>query len=281
MQNPDKGTKPFRNDINEISSQITIVQNKVNKNTRLLAFTVVLSIITASSFLIFNMDYVKENADVIAPIKSKYLIENLRGATIDTWLSWRLIEGDIIYVNIVNGEEYPEKTKIIKDVILSKETLEIDRKLFDPELEGTRTYYLGWAGALEKASQFPTELYIPSNIEVITVTNGAGEIIIRLEDKRHGDGISGLTKNIADDYQNQILKSEITIYDVEDFSDNQLQTVVRHELGHAFGLSHSTDPEDLMHPTLKTGFPYVSKCDINAIAKLYDGSKQSKVVCFT
>ncbi len=66
-----------------------------------------------------------------------------------------------------HGEEStiePEKTKIIKDIILSKETIKVDRKLFDPELEGTTTYYLGWAGALEKASQFPTELYIPSNI---------------------------------------------------------------------------------------------------------------------
>jgi len=168
---------------------------------------------------------------------------------------------------------------LVKNTILSNEKIQVDNKLIDPELEGISTYYLGWTGALEKASRFPTELYIPKNIEVLTATNGAGEIIIRLEDKSHGDGISGLTESIADEYQHQILKSKITIYDVEDISDNQLQAVARHELGHAFGLSHSSDPDDLMHATLKTGFPYISKCDINAISKLYDGSKQSKVLC--
>lgn len=215
----------------------------------------------------------------LGEIKSRYIIQNLKGVTIDTWLSWRITEGDLIYVNIVNGEEYPEKAELIKDTILSNEKIKVDKKLLNPESEGTMTYYLGWTGALEKASYFPTELYIPKNIEVISNTNGAGEIIIRLEDKSHGDGFSGLTESIADEYQNQLLKAKITIYDVEDISDNQLQAVSRHELGHALGLAHSSDPDDLMYATLKTGFPYVSTCDANAIAKLYDGSQQSKVVC--
>ena len=44
-----------------------------------------------------------------------------------------------------------------------------------------------------------------------------------------------LEKDIVDQVQHQILKSTITIYEVEDISDNQLQAVARHELGLAFG----------------------------------------------
>ena len=44
--------KQFRNDIDAISSQIIAVQNKVNKNTRLLVFTVLLSMITISFYFI-------------------------------------------------------------------------------------------------------------------------------------------------------------------------------------------------------------------------------------
>ena len=55
--------------------------------------------------------------------------------------------------------------------------------------------------------------------------------------------------------------------------------IVRHEFGHAMGLAHSTAPEDLMHATIETDYPYVSPCDINAVTALYDGSDSSQVIC--
>jgi len=50
-------------------------------------------------------------------------------------------------------------------------------------------------------------------------------------------------------------------------------------LGHSIGLAHSTAQEDLMYPTIQTNYPYVSKCDIDAISDLYDGGRISAVIC--
>ena len=216
----------------------------------------------------------------LGSMKSGYTIQNLKGDTIDTWLSWRLTEGDTLHVAIVNAHKYPEKVEIIKDVILSTEAIEIDdfsHHLGSKEL--TSLYYLGWTGALEKSSQTPTVFYIPKKLEVLESTSGAGDIIIRLTNERNGDGLIGWTKSIADESQNQILKSEITIYDADNLTDYQLASIVRHEFGHAIGLAHSTDPKDLMSVIGITEFPYISDCDIDALVSLYDGGKKSQVVC--
>lgn len=221
--------------------------------------------------------YEKSN---LGNIQSGYVIQNLRGDTIDTFLSWNLIPDTTLNVKITNAEKYPEKIPLIKEVVLSHEPIEIDDSLLHKGPKGQiSTYYVGWAGALKKASEKQTKLYIPSNLQVIESSKGEGHINIVLSNLKSGDGYTGYTMSIADDSKNQILKSTITIFDVENLSDDQFTTILRHELGHALGLAHSSAPEDLMHPVIMTGYPYISDCNIDTIVKLYDGENNSQVTC--
>lgn len=261
--------------------------SKSERITRKYYLTITISAIVFTAIIIpyslYAMTLVGQEHQVedLGNMKSSYIVQNLKGDTIDTWLSWRLSDGAALYVNILNAKQYPEKANLIKDAILSTEFYEIDDNILGKAPKGTISqYYLGWAGALDAASKNgPTEFYIPTSLKVTDSGNGAGDITITLSNVQNGDGYTGWTKSIADESQNQILKSDITIYDVENLSDNQLIAIMRHELGHALGLAHSSAEEDLMFPTLETSYPYISDCDIDAIVNLYDGGKKSEVVC--
>lgn len=216
----------------------------------------------------------------LEPTRDGYVIQNIKGDTIDTWLSWRITDGQTLYVNIHGAEEFPRQTELIKDAIFSEEVYEIDDSLTGKGSAGeTSLYYPGWAGAMKAASAEVTVFPIPTNFEVVESDVGAGDITIKLVDYASADGYGGFTKSIADENQNQILKSEITVYDVNNLTDEQFTTIIRHELGHAFGLAHATAPEDLMAPNMVDEFPYISECDVDAITSLYNHGRLSTVVC--
>ncbi|TLX65665.1 MAG: matrixin family metalloprotease [Thaumarchaeota archaeon] len=266
-----------------------MVQNEEKKNFQLsrkhiltiAGFIVVIGIvITAYSLFVVQLVGQEYKVPNTGSRNDGYIIQNLSGETINTWLSWRLVDGTVLHVNVIDADKYPGKLDLIKEVLLSQQAIEIDDSLLGNGPKGsTSTYYTGWGGALAKASKDPTQLYIPTKLDVIESHTGAGDIIIKLTDEQSGDGYSGFTKSIADPSQHQILKSGITIYEVSKLSDEQFKTILRHELGHAFGLAHATSPEDLMHATIQTDYPYISQCDIDAIKSLYNGNRKSQVTC--
>lgn len=240
---------------------------------------VIIAVLSIAVIFAGSMFYVTENMENATSPTSSYIIKNLRGDTIDTWLSWRIPQGQPLVVNIVNAEDYSEeKIKIIQDTILSKQTIQVDNSILEKN-PGTSLFYLGWVGALESISELDTKYYIPSEIQVIKSTEGEGNITILLTDEVNGDGYSGFTKSIADETQNQILKSEITIFDASSITNADLEKLLRHEFGHAIGLAHSSAIEDLMYPTIEMEYPYISECDLSAIESLYDNGGSSIVIC--
>jgi hypothetical protein len=237
-----------------------------------------LTLFTTNSYF-ENQVLINTIPNQLANYNSNYVIQNLQGDTVSTWLAWHLVTGQTLHVDIMNEAGLsPDIIFAVKDSILSTETVSLDDSLLHKGPSGTSSvYYKGWAGALAAASAQTTQFYIPEKFDVSDSPNGAGEIIIKLTRDENPDGLSGYTKSTADGHQ--ILKTTITIYSADQLSANQIGSILRHEFGHAMGLAHSSAPEDLMHATIQTEYPFISGCDIDAITALYDGKQSSQVVC--
>lgn len=235
-------------------------------------------IIALFAFSLYFTGIQSHTGNTDATYNSKYFIENLRGDTMSTWLHWNIVKGEKITVNIVNsGAVAKESISAIKDAIMSDKTVKIDDLLTHKGPEGTSsTYYKGWHGALKEASKKSTEFHIPTEFVILESSKGEGDIVIRLLTERDSDGYSGYAKSITEN--KQIIKSTITIYNVDSLSAEQIGTIMRHEFGHALGLAHSTASEDLMAPQIGTP-SYISECNVDAISALYDGEDLSQVVC--
>ncbi len=213
-------------------------------------------------------------------LKSGYVIQNLKGDIIDTWISWNKQGDDLFHIHLQNSPEVTDSLKqLVIDVMMSQESLLIDDSNLQKGPKGSESvYYLGWSGALNSIDK-ETERDIPKKLHFHVTDKGEGDVIIHLKTYVNSDGYSGFTQSFVDEQNNQILKSSITIYDVDALSTEGFKTILRHELGHAFGLAHSTASEDLMYPTIATPYPYISDCTLDALTELYDGSQQSKVIC--
>ncbi|MHB8547089.1 MAG: matrixin family metalloprotease [Nitrosotalea sp.] len=214
-----------------------------------------------------------------APLKTQYLVQNLKSNTVDTWKPWHLVSNQALNINIVNADKVSkEKISAIKDAILSEESVKIDNSLVGRGPVGTvSVYYKGWQGAIQDMQTENTLFHIPTKFNIIESPTEEGDITIVLTSLEDPDGFSGYTKNITDGQET--LKSSITIYDVDNLSPGRLGAIVRHEFGHALGLGHSTDGEDLMHYVIQTNFPFISDCDVNALKDLYNGKDLSDVAC--
>jgi hypothetical protein len=267
----------------ELVQEISKIQKEIKKShskTMLIAelsvLPVVFLLIMVSGIASTLTDFTSQQTPTV--LKTRYFTENLRGDTVDTWKSWRLV-GTTLNVNILKSPRVTEyQLDLIKSAITSEKIVEIDDSIVQKGPKGsTSLYYEGWKGALKSASAQQTKYNLPTSFNFVDTSGGEGDIIITLSNIKDSDGYTGYTKSVTE--ENEILKSFITIYDISNLSDQQLTTIIRHEFGHALGLGHSTAPEDLMAPTIDMTIPYISECNVAAIVDLYNANEGKQTVC--
>ena len=210
------------------------------------------------------------------PLKTQYLVQNLKGDAMETWYSWQ--PRDSLKIQIVGEDNYPkEKIDAVKKAILSTDIIEIDNSLVYKGDEGTYSYYwIGWKGAIDHIRELRG---IEEPFEINFTDKDDADIIITLTNSKSGEGLSGQTTSTVNDAEQTILRSFVTIYEVDKLSNEHMEIIIRHEFGHVAGLAHATAPEDLMYPVIQTPAPFISECDIDALLHLYTGGKTSQVIC--
>ena len=219
----------------------------------------------------------KESLNPVGLFNSVYSVENLRGDSISLSKYWRVSQSSSLVVNILNPVSISDETiSIIRETILSKEKITLeDSLLHKGSANSFSNYYIGWAGALKNIPE--TKIPVPKNFEVLNSQKSNGDIVVILSNIKDRSGNTGYTKTILEG--DEIVKAFITIYDIDSLSNTQVATIMRHEFGHALGLGHSTAPEDLMAPTIDMTYPYISECNVAAVADLYDGNSDGTTIC--
>jgi len=252
---------------------------KTLRKTNYLIIGLIIVVIVGFGFLMYfqNMPNTPTEMEVKTGglLKSGYFVQNLRGDTLDTWFAWS--PRDMLELHIVDSDKIPKnRLDIINDVMLSDETITMDNSILGIEPKGgTSKFWLGWKGVCD-------EVRIANGkkpLEIVTTENPRADIVIKLTNQINADGFSGHTNSIVDVETNEILRTKITIFQVDTYTDDEFAAIMRHEMGHAVGLAHSTDPSDLMAPSIDMALPYISECDVEALVNLYSGGETSQVIC--
>lgn len=267
-----------RND-NDLAQELYKIQKEIKKSRANTLLVIEMSILAVAFLLIMTSGVTNALIDITPKhtMKTRYFTENLKGDTVDTWKSWRLV-GSTLSVNILKSPGVTEhQIDVIKNSIVSEKTVEVDDLTVNKGLNSKSTYFEGWVGALKSISDKQTKYRLPTNFNFVDTPGGEGNIIISLSNLKDTDGYTGYTKSVTEG--SEILKVFIVIYDISNVSDRQLSAIIRHEFGHALGLGHSTAPEDLMAPTINMIAPYISECNVDAIVDLYNANEGSSTVC--
>jgi hypothetical protein len=110
------------------------------------------------------------------------------------------------------------------------------------------------------------------------------DIKVILTDEDHPEGKMGKTRLYAVKGIRHILSAEVTVYSANRALDQgMLEHVLAHEMGHALGLSHSTNPESIMFSLIElqngSVVNHIGSCEENGMALLYIESHIGPVDC--
>jgi len=160
----------------ELKEEVKVATAATHKMTKKYYYAIVMAAISialvTTGYMMFVVDVVlgieyKLETQISAP--TLQTIQNLAGDEIETWLAWRIPEGEGISVRAIGETFSPSQLQIILDVFTSQETIEIDDSLLHKGPKGQISeYYKGWEGALKAAAAQGDTLYtIPTKFTLV------------------------------------------------------------------------------------------------------------------
>ena len=170
--------------------------------------------------------------------------------------AWKNLKDDTIPVLIVRDSKVSEhQVDIVEDAINSKQTK-----------NSSRTLFLGWNEGIKEISK-SYGVKIPK-LEIKHNLDSTESITIYLMEKTSKEGFNGYT-DLFYDANGDIQKAFVKIYNTDELDNMQLESIIRHELGHALGLSHTNAKNDLMQPVINMNFNAISVLDLLALVSVY------------
>lgn len=156
---------------------------------------------------------------------------------------------------------------ILRDASVSEEQVDIvERAINSKEVKNSRTQFLGWnEGIKEISKSFGVKVPL---LELQQKLESTKAITIYLMDRSSGNRHNGYTELFYDENKN-IQKAFVKIYNADELNRKQLESIIRHELGHALGLGHTDKKNDLMNSIINLKYNTISLLDLHALAKKY------------
>lgn len=136
----------------------------------------------------------------------------------------------------------------------------------------TNSESISWQEALSKINTKYVENNVPNRLERTEIYSIADIIITLSEDKKETeDGmiVAGFT-TVSFHPLFGLKKSFVTLYDVDEMTDKVLQSVTRHEFGHAIGLPHSQRSYDVMKESLQIENVEITVHTMDDLYRLYN-----------
>ena len=152
---------------------------------------------------------------------------------------------------------------IMSDFDIEDNEIQSIKEVIESQKQNNQEFF-GWNQAIlfisEKTSTSIPLLKLTENIEeskiTIVLTKSAGP-----------KNMGGFTQyQIIDE---KISQATVIIYNFDKLKQEEIETLVRHELGHALGLGHTTNSFDLMFPEIDLEYNLISIFDLNTLSEIY------------